>query len=85
MLRAVLSFASFTVYVLYYLLFRQKEQDRDQQVRRGKDEICDLRYKTFFDQEYGDNRKKNMKQGGSGACGREEYGAGRNKDQEGKR
>ncbi len=71
MLRAVLSFASFTVYVLYYLLFRQKEQDRDQQVRRGKDNIYDFRNETFFDQEYGDFRKKNMKQGGSGACGRQ--------------
>ncbi len=72
MLRAVLSFASFTVYVLYYLLFRQKEQDRDQQVRRGKDEIYDLRNKTFFDQEFGDICKKNMNQGGSGACGMQE-------------
>jgi hypothetical protein len=58
-LRAVLSFASFTVYVLYYLLFRQKEQDRYQQVR--------LRNRTFFDQDYGDIRKKNMNLGGSGS------------------
>ncbi len=60
MLRAVLSFVSFTVYVLNYLLFRQKEQDRYQQVRKGKDKIYDFRNKTFFDQEYGDIRKKNI-------------------------
>ncbi len=50
-LRAVLSFASFTVYVLYYLLFRQKEQDREHQVRREGKTRSKKRPKneTFFD------------------------------------